>query len=236
MLRATLTECLGRDDVANGNGTTSIKAEGRAVASTSKSRLERELEWEPGAAPVVLEHAELPAPPFIGGTRKLTIERNEKLTMHLFAEGSLADKNEFRVRRERSDAIRAGTFRDYDEIEFSAFGWQYRLRAFLDDLPDATFSSSGEIPFLQRGTVAQLTRIGTRKLVLGASGEHSFEPLGPAHWRSEWFINGPHEFVFTRHTKRRRQTSYSRTRDFGSVSPRELPGGKDAMDHCVVEA
>ena len=199
--------------------------------------LERSLEWEPTADPIVLEHVVFPVPPFVAGMRKLTIQRDEQFRLSLLAEGVLANRNELMLRREASDKVPAGAFMDLDEASFEAHGGQCSLTAALHDMPDATFASDDpRIHFQQRGHVYRFTRTCSQKFVAKDGREPTLEPLGPPAWRSDWFVNGPHDPVCMRWTSRRRHVAFSRQREFGAVRTPELPEGGDGRDHFVVDA
>ena len=199
--------------------------------------LERTLEWEPAAEPIVLEYVAFPVPPFIAGMRTLTIQRDERFRLSLLAEGFLANRNELILRREASDKIPAGTLMDLDEATFEAHGGRCCVTAALHDVPDATFTSDdSRIRFQQRGHVYRFTRTWSQKFVAHDGGEPTLEPFGPPAWRSDWFVNGPHDPVCMRLTSRRRNVVFSRSRQFGTVRTPELPQGPDGRDHFVVNA
>jgi hypothetical protein len=205
--------------------------------SMTEHVLERTLEWEPAADPIVLEHVVFSVPPFISGMRKLTIERDEQFRLSLLAEGFLANRNELMLRREASDKVPAGTFVDLDEAIFEAHGGRCSLTAALHDVPDATFASDDpRIRFQQRGKVYRFTRTWSQKFVAHDGREPSLESLGPPSWRSDWFVNGPHDPICMRSTSRRRHVALSRSRQFGTVKTPELPQGPDGRDHFVVDA
>jgi len=199
--------------------------------------LERSLEWEPAAEPIVVEHVAFPTPPFVAGMRKLTIQRDEQFRLALLAEGFLENRNELMIRREATDKIPAGTFVDLDEATFEAHGGWCSLTVALHDVPDAVFASDDpRIRFQQRGRVFCFARTWSQKFVAHDGREPNLEPLCTPAWRSDWFVNGPHDPVCMRSTRRRRQVVFSRERQFGSVKLPELPQGGDGRDHFVVDA
>jgi hypothetical protein len=200
--------------------------------------LERQLEWEPAADPIVLERVDLPVPPFIAGTRKVTVHRDEEFRLQLVAEGSFVKRDELRTRHEASGAVPAGAFADLEEIAFDAQGSHWVMSAHLREFPEVTFSAdlASQGRFRQEGRVFRLLRTSKQKFEATNQGEPSLVALGPEAWRSEWFINGPHEPLFMRFSKRRRTTTFQREREFGSVKTPEMPQGGDGRDHFVVDA
>ena len=204
----------------------------------TKYTLERALEWEPAAKPIVLQHVPLPVPPFIAGTRKVTIQRDGEFRLTFVAEGFLANGNELRERDEAMDRIALGTSVDTDEVSFEAPGGPCTLNAFFHESPSASFSAENPVhaPFRHEGSVYRFARTQTHKLVAGDGRQSTLEPVGSPAWRSDWFINGPHDAVLGRFTRRRRNIRFSREREFGSVHTPELPQGNDGRDHFVVDA
>jgi hypothetical protein len=199
--------------------------------------LERSLEWESAAEPIVLEYVEFPAPPFVAGMRKLTIQRDEQFRLSLLAEGFLANRDELMVRRAARDEIPAGTFKDLDEATFEVHGGQCSLTAALHHMPDTTFASDDpRIRFQQRGCVYRFARTWSRKFVPNDGREPTLEALGPPLWRSDWFVNGPHDPVCMRWTSRRREMVFCREREFSNARTTELPQGGNGRDHFVVDA
>jgi hypothetical protein len=201
----------------------------------SDHTLERELEWEPATAPIVLQHGVWPVPPFIAGTRKITIQRDDNFQLHLLAEGVFADSDDFKKRMAELDALQAGTQVDHDDLAFEANGSRFVLSVFLKDLPETTSSRDHAPRFQQKGHVLCFARTLTWTLVVGDGGEPVPAGLGPAAWRTDWFINGPHDPLFLRSTKRRRKTTFSRERPFNNITVVELPRGGDGRDHFVVD-
>jgi hypothetical protein len=199
--------------------------------------LEKTLEWEPAAEPTTIEFIALPSP-FIEGTKKVTITRDEEMRLHLVAEGLLMENGDLRARVGRENEVPAGTFLSASNIEFEAHGAQYDLRAFLSGVPDTSFSHEEprQTRFRQNGTIIHVRRRWAQKFALDGDDEvPGFEPLGAPIQRTDWFINGPHDFLFTAATKRRAKSTFSREREFQSLQIRELPSGASSRDHFTVK-
>lgn len=197
--------------------------------------MERQLEWEP-EVPIVLEHVQWPVPPFIDGTKKLTVQRDEELQLTLQVEGVFADKTDLRKRHEEMRETLAGSFIDHDEIEFDAYGGRYALTAFIPGTPSSTVHTDGKVWFQQEGRLDRLVRTWSQKFTVDDGDMPVFAALGPPAWRCDWFINGPHASLSTRFTKRRSHASFLRDREFGAITIDELPRGDQWRDHFVVEA
>jgi len=201
---------------------------------------ERSLEWEPLAHPTTYEHISFASPPFVPGTRKMTIRRDDELRLEILVEGTMPP-GEFKERRAALDQIQAGTFLDPIEFEFDAYmGSTCSLRAHLQELPDIAFNN--EKPgthFTQPGRVDRFRRRWAHGVSFPADADvPEFPPLGPGAWRSDWFANAPHGPVYFRPTTRRRTAKFRRERDFLNISADEPPagGGTNYFDHLVVEA
>jgi hypothetical protein len=203
-------------------------------------RQENDLEWEQGAQPTVLETGVVfPDPPFVPGTVRVTIDRDEEFTLRLHSEGALPDYQELRRRHESYNAIPEGTFLDPVEVEFSAPSSKCCLKAHVNYVPSTEQRGRDRPRFSLDGRPVHFRRVWTTKAVVGADGEPAFAPVGPEAWRSDWYINGPHATVYCRGTSRRREGTFKRERSMrvGNVTLRDWPtGGLSNFDHLGVDS
>jgi hypothetical protein len=198
--------------------------------------LERGLEWEDAASPIVLDHMVFPSP-FIAGTKKVTITRDEHFRLHMVAEGVLADRTELKKRYDAMNAAAAGTFMNCNDVLLQRDGWDGRLRAFFHELPQVAFTAEDwrRGAFRHEGAVESFARTCFTKFVVADYDSPGLVPIGPPAWRSDWFINGPHSRLYMRSTRRRTKLVFVRERNFGSIQTPELPSDYDSLDHFVVD-
>lgn len=201
--------------------------------------LERTLEWEPFSEQVTLEYVGFPTPPFYSGTSKVRIRRDNEMCLEVVAEGRLTQPAEVRERRAAEHQIPEGTFVSPSEIELGSAGDRWTIRAHFD--AGFSFSSStvrGELTtFTQQLCPIEVRRISNQRVDLGDETRSAgFVALGPAAWRSDWYINGPQSPVFFRKAARRRTAVFARDRGFGSIRVSEAPTGHHSnADHLIVE-
>jgi len=203
---------------------------------------EQELEWERGAQPTVLEHGvAFPDPPFLPGTTKITIARDDEFQLRLEGEGVLSDLGEFRRRRDTEKTIRVGSLIEPVEVEFSAPSSRCFLRAHVARVPNLEMRAGERARFSLSGSAIRFRRVWETKFAVGEGedDEPTIVPVGPEAWRSDWFINGPHSAVYWRGTKRRRHAVFTRERNVpvGNVRLQEWPtGGQSNFDHLGVDS
>jgi len=211
---------------------------GHTLGGMGKPTLEKRLEWECAVDPVVMRDVVFPNPPFVSGISKVTISRDEEMTLRLVAKGRLKDNAEIARLRAQWDHSKSGKSIGPSEFIIDCRGSTVSLRATIVPVPDISLDARGLPPKLsQRGHVGMLQRRLASKLVPGADDSYpNLVPLGPEAWCSDWFINGPHSHLFLRSTKRRRSTTFVRERAVASVRASDVPGGNDARDHFLVES
>lgn len=201
----------------------------------SKRSLERGLEWEPAADPIVFSGITFPSP-FLKGVHKVTISRDEHMMLQLVAEGRLENNAELLEVRRNDEARPVGSFIDPVEITFEAFGGECSIRGYVDGLPDhISFSRDERAPFTQHGSHIKFSRRWSQRFDFSAGRIPRLVDLGPEAWRADWFINGPH-MPFARFTTRLRTGTFVRERSGTTISLGESPGGGDRRDHFLIDA
>ena len=201
----------------------------------AKRDLEELTEWESLARPCVYEHVAWPAPPFMQSVRKVTISRDDNFQLQLVAEG-IPVTGEVAQRHVEARAIPLGSFQSASEIAVQAHGANISLKLHVDPEPASLVMTASEKTFRQHGHLYVFKRTWTKKFAFdGGDADPKLEPLGPVAWLSDWYVNGETGFHFSRLTKRRRASRFSRERAASPLTVHELPSGGSARDHIVVD-
>ncbi len=172
-----------------------------------KNQTERELEWEGAAEPIHVDRVELPHP-FLPGTEKLSIHRDQDMQLQLVAEGKLSQHYELAERVQADRQIPAGTLTPSSKIDFEAYGVKYELEMHISSVPGITTSSAdpGGARFSQTGTVIRLINRMEREMVqhsrsrdakLGAAGSRSLAIRLVHKWPTRDSIHACHQKIET---------------------------------------